>query len=430
MGGISTRPGLVRTNYAVRTVAFAYCFLTIGVYLWERGATPVVWAMLALQFLAYPHLLFWRALRSARASRAERDNLYFDSVLMGAWAASLPSPPWITLALAGSTTMTAAVNRGGLGIAISGACTLAGFAMWGAVDGLHHEPMTSDRVTLLCFFGCLIYGTTVSYVNYRRTLVLRAAREALATSEERYRLIAENAGDLIAMVDRAGRWLYTSPSCEKVLDAAQLAPGADALARVHPDDAEFARTAIAKASGGKARELALRLVDRDGRVGQFRVHVHALDESPASGKVLLVWDDVTDLRDSEEKVLLAAHALQGMTECILIAAAHRTLLTVNRAFCDITGYTRSDVLGRPERDIRNALQPPEFYDEVYAAVQRDGYWSGTTWSKRKNGSVYREWRSVRAVRDDARATTHYVSVFYEVGAPKSSSQASGNPVGA
>jgi hypothetical protein len=32
--------------------------------------------------------------------------------------------------------------------------------------------------------------------------------------------------------------------------------------------------------------------------------------------------------------------------------------------------------------------------------------------------VYREWRSVRAVRDANGAVTHLVMVFYEVGAPR------------
>jgi hypothetical protein len=51
-------------------------------------------------------------------------------------------------------------------------------------------------------------------------------------------------------------------------------------------------------------------------------------------------------------------------------------------------------------------------------VQRDGYWSGTSWNRRRNGTVYREWRSIRAARDAAGAVTHYVHVFYEVGAPR------------
>jgi PAS domain S-box-containing protein len=102
-----------------------------------------------------------------------------------------------------------------------------------------------------------------------------------------------------------------------------------------------------------------------------------------------------------------------MTEAIIITGADGMVQTVNRAFCDITGYSREEVVGQPEKALRNGLQPPEFHDEIYATVAREGHWSGTKWSRRKNGSVYREWRSIRAVRDAEGATTHYVIVFFE-----------------
>jgi len=174
------------------------------------------------------------------------------------------------------------------------------------------------------------------------------------------------------------------------------------------------------AATGKPRELALRLVDSQGRIRQYRSHVHAVTTSSPPHKVILVSQDVTDLRESEEKMLLAAHALEGMTEAIMITAADGTIVTVNRAFCEITGHARDDVLGQPEKTIRSGLLPPEFYDEAYATVLREGYWSGTSWARRKNGSVYSEWRSVRAVKDPSGAVTHYVHVFYEAGSPRNS----------
>ena len=63
------------------------------------------------------------------------------------------------------------------------------------------------------------------------------AAQALRESEERFRLIAEHAHDLIALLDVEGRYRYFSPSCESisVIRAGTLL-GTVASELIHPDD--------------------------------------------------------------------------------------------------------------------------------------------------------------------------------------------------
>jgi PAS domain S-box-containing protein len=417
-------PRIVRTIYAVRTGAFAYCFLALGLLLWERGAPAPAWGFLAAQFLVYPHLLYLRALKSKRPRQAEFDNLFVDSTFFGAWCAYFGFEPVVTLGLVAGSMLNATVNRG-----ISGGLLSLGFSLVGALAlvaaaGFSYAPAASDLVNAALGFGILAYTCAVGYVVYRQNRRLVCTRDKLKASEERYRLIAENVADLIGMVDNDGRWLYASPSYERVLEAADLEPGADAFRRAHPDDAARARMAVGRvAATGRSREVLLHLVDREGRMRQYKTMIlpFAGDEGAVGAprnRLILASQDVTDLRSSEERLVLQAHALEGMTEAIMITLADGTIQTVNRAFREITGYEQDDVLGQSEKAFRNALQPDTRYDEIYTEVEREGYWAGTLWSRRKNGSVYREWRSIRAIRDEADKTTHYIIVFYEVGSPR------------
>ena len=408
-------PALIRTNRVIRSAAFAYCVLPLGLHLWEYQAGPAAWALLGLQFFAYPQLVYLRAALSAHPLRAELDNLFLDALLLGAWAAYLGFPVVISFPLVAAAMLNAAVNRGPQGALVALGCSALGAGLWVVVGGLRFVPDTNPAVAVLAMAGSLGYISTVGVVVWMQTRRLAAAHHDLAKSEERYRLIAENADDLVAMVDEEGRWLYASPSYRRVLHpAVQLDASGDISDRIHPDDAQPARMAIARAAmTGKSRYLPLRLVDRDGRIRQYRSHLQPVVQGKAPHKVVVVSHDVTDLRETEERVLLAAHALEGTTEAIMITSADGTVVTVNPAFYEITGLAREEVLGRPEKAIRSALRPPAFYDEIYATVQRDGYWAGTIWNRRQNGTVYREWRSVRAVIDGAGAVTHYVHVFYE-----------------
>jgi PAS domain S-box-containing protein len=298
-------------NYRIRTGAFAYCFGVLGVHAWENGFGPGYWGALVLLFLVYPHVAYLRARYSTDSARAEEKNLYVDSVMVGAWLASLSFPLWPLYAALFATTLNATVLGGLRGAARSAFAFALGVGVVGLILGFTVVPQTSDLVSALSFAGSLAYSCAVGYVVYAQGKRLAATRDALRASEERYRLIAENAADLVALVDRDGRWIYTSPSYERVLDKPDLEPGVDAFRRVHPEDAERAQLALARAAAiGKPREAALRLVDRSGRIRQYRTLVQAVGPGKPASRLLLSSQDVTDLRESEERVLASANAIE------------------------------------------------------------------------------------------------------------------------
>ena len=121
-------------------------------------------------------------------------------------------------------------------------------------------------------------GAPVRYQDIVREISSRkAAEEALESSramalesERRYRLLAENATDMIALYGVDGVITYVSPACGNVLgyDATELV-GRSTLDFVHPDDlsriqAQFAaRTAVASS---EAMHTEHRVIRRDGLV--------------------------------------------------------------------------------------------------------------------------------------------------------------------
>jgi len=95
----------------------------------------------------------------------------------------------------------------------------------------------------------------------------RHAMEQLGHSEERYRLLAENSLDLIALLDLKGNLIYASPSHETVLgyDPAWLV-GRGFSALIHPEDLPLVRLAISQLPDdgpGKPTDVRLRLASGD-----------------------------------------------------------------------------------------------------------------------------------------------------------------------
>ena len=67
----------------------------------------------------------------------------------------------------------------------------------------------------------------------------------------------------------------------------------------------------------------------------------------------------------------------------MITDANGVIGTVNPAFSRITGYRKSEAVGRNARILSSGKQPPEFYRHLWTSLRENGFWQGELWNRCK-----------------------------------------------
>jgi diguanylate cyclase (GGDEF)-like protein/PAS domain S-box-containing protein len=130
--------------------------------------------------------------------------------------------------------------------------------------------------------------------------------------------------------------------------------------------------------------------------------------------VVVAHQDITAVKEAEQATLLARQVFQGSGEGIVITDRDQRILSVNRSFCEVTGYSADEVLGQRPSRLQSGRHDADYYRQMWQSIGRHGYWQGEIWNRRKNGEVYPEWLGISAVRDAQGRLTHYVGIFTDV----------------
>lgn len=182
-------------------------------------------------------------------------------------------------------------------------------------------------------------------------------------------------------------------------------------------------------NGRDSVELANELIQRASIEGnaQFEWVHQKLDGTLVTVDILLSpinWNgrpcvqaslrDITDRKQAESKLQLAASVFTHAREGITITDASGTMLDVNDTFSHITGYSRAELIGQNPRILRSGRQSPEFYKNMWQKLIKKGYWTGEVWNRRKNGEVYAEMLTISAVHDAGGKTQNYVALVTDI----------------
>ncbi len=203
------------------------------------------------------------------------------------------------------------------------------------------------------------------------------ARKALQKSEAWYRSIFESAADGIFVIDHSGVVADLNPSACGMLGYEFDEVVGLAIEKIDPSlvDRERRRELLRRAKLEPYVQQEARWVRKDGSIRDIEYRLSVVGEG-ASGVLFGIARDVTERRAREEEIREYRDRFQKVFETIpdpvsLSRFQDGVFREVNRAFCEVTGYSKDDILGQSVEEL-DFWEAPKDRDRLLRLLRAEG----------------------------------------------------------
>lgn len=250
---------------------------------------------------------------------------------------------------------------------------------------------------------------------------ISAHHDALKAVEDRKRLlraIYDTANVAILVSDSHGTIIHANQSAARMFGRPlEKLIGNGYISLIHPRERQAAHASLLKmiASEIKVADFDRLYWRHDGT--EFWGHLNASRLTDEDGKLLGMIAVITDIDERKkdlERLRIAATVFDASHDGIMVTDAQNRIVSVNRAFSDITGYAAEEVLGQSPAILKSGEHSDDFYAELWKSLAAKGSWEGEVCNRYKDGSLNTDWLSIALLRDDAGAIVNHVAIFSDI----------------
>lgn len=273
------------------------------------------------------------------------------------------------------------------------------------LDLKYRHYLFEQQVIASFFFVSSLIILVVFILMYRRSL--KNQKELLA-----FNYAVQHSDNSIVMTDPEKNIVFVNEVFEKTTGySAQEVLGKNPrILKSNLQDRHIFIEMYNKLSRGKSWKGELINQKKDGTVFYERASIIPIYLHNKLINYLAIKLDITEYIEQNKVLKQAASVFENTEEVIIIADANAKVVSVNKAFTDIYGYTLEDIKGRNVALLHSGAQNQEFYKHMWEKIQRDDLFKGKIINKTKNDEDIPVWITIKAVRNGAGEIVNYTSV--------------------
>ncbi|MDB6164849.1 MAG: hypothetical protein JWL98_2281 [Xanthomonadaceae bacterium] len=246
--------------------------------------------------------------------------------------------------------------------------------------------------------------------------------------EERLKLALWASGEQFWDYDLVRDELQRMRVSDDVVDASaiDLQTEVETNHQIHPDDLQQVREHLRAHLRGESPLFLSehRVQDDAGGWTWTRARGRVVERDPDGRAVRIAGTarNINNSRHAERERRIAAEVLRSMNEAVSVLDRHFNFVSVNPAFCRMTGYEAGEVVGRNGSLLDSNQHDPDFYQDIRKQLQGRGRWSGEMWQQRKDGEEFLCAYECSTVLDSSGQHTLYVMVLSDITEQKRAEQ--------
>ncbi len=278
------------------------------------------------------------------------------------------------------------------------------------------STMTSFRKQWLTVTGVTLLAVGLLGLGLSWVVLKRQQEKKQREMEEQLVQLLEHAPMGVLLVNENSTISYANKAALHLIESASLQEitGKSLLRFFHKEDLKMISGKIDGLLPDREENLvSIKLMTSGNQERDVMINVTPFMIG-AQRNCIVTIQDITEERKVVEVQRRLATAVEQVKELVMITDTDGTIEYVNAAFCEVSGYSVEESLGRSSRILWDDSNDPNMYAQLKQELNQGTVWQGRIVNRRKDGTVFVSASSVSPVRNISGVITHYVTVERDI----------------